>query len=150
MRSGYRKTYTTILLIALIISIIINLIFTIFFIQNKNESTSYKGTWKYSGAKNALDIEITMYVDGKATFYMAFSAKDEIYQACKGYIEEDTLIYKGKYTIQEGDHFDYLSDIPDEEYEEINSFYSIDRVSKNSIIIKNKNEEYDFIRVDMN
>ena len=149
-RLGYRNTYTIILVIALITSIIINLIFTIFFIQKKNESTSYKGTWKCSAVKNARDIDITMYVDRKGTFYIAFSAENDIYQVAKGYIEENTMIYRGKYNFEKSDHFDYLSEIPDEKYEEENVIYLIDRISSNSIIVKNDVEKYDFIRVDKN
>lgn len=53
--------------------------------------------------------------------------------------------------IEEGDKFEYLSDIPDDMYEEDNTFYKIDRTSKNTLTLKTSDGEgtrLDFIRVD--
>ena len=147
---GLRKTYIIILVIALITSIAINLIFTFFFIQKNKEITSYKGTWKCSSSDPIFttNTEITLYVDRKGFFYESLSENRKIYQVYKGHIEENTIIYQGMYNIQRDDHYDYLSDIPDEIYEEINYFYLIDRTSSNTLTINHANEK--FIRVDTN
>ena len=95
--------------------------------------------------------EITMYVDHNGTFYQACSIEDRPYQVTKGHIEGDTLVYQGLRTIEEGDHFEYLSDIPDDMYEDANTFYLIDRTSENTLTLKTSNgvgTKYDFIRVD--
>lgn len=92
-----------------------------------------------------------MFVDNHGTFYQAFSIDGKPYQATKGRIEKNTLIYQGLRTIEEGDHFEYLSDIPDDMYEETNTFYLIDRTSTNTLTLKTSDgagTRYDFIRIE--
>ncbi len=143
-----KKSTSIILLLFLSVSIILNVVLGFVVFKEYKNSTSYEGTWKCS---SGLSYEITMYVDHNGTFYQAFSIDDRPYNVAKGFIEGDTLVYKGSRMIEEGDKFEYLSDIPDDMYEEDNTFYKIERTSKNTLTLKTSDGEgtrLDFIRVD--
>lgn len=107
---------------------------------------SYEGTWKCSS--NPL-YEITIFVDYRGTFYEAvFPVQSETTVSgititnnmpklvYKGYIEKNALVYTGVKTIKNGDSFEYLSDIPEDQYEKASYYYTITRNSKNTMMLE--------------
>ncbi len=137
-----------ILVVCLSISVLLNLVLAFFLIKNSTQLNSYEGTWKCS---NNIVYDITIFVDHNGTFYESFALDDRPYIVYKGYIEKDTLVYKGARMIEENDHFEYLSDIPDEMYEEANYFYKITRNSKSTLLIEipgDTKTQYTFVKTE--
>lgn len=148
-----------ILTICLVISLALNVIFISIFLKNAFVKGSYEGTWKCT--TNNL-YEITIFVDHNGTFYEALEpidmssydinlTKDLPYIVYKGYIENDALVYKGSKILVSDDNYEYLSDIPDEQYEPVSYFYSIVRNGKTTLMIEipeDSKTKYTFVKVD--
>ena len=142
-----RKTNTMVIISLLVVSIVVNIILATILINIKLKSESYEGTWKYSTSST---YETTLFIDHNGTFYMADSADGRLYNVSKGHIENDILVFSGVRSIQETDHYEYLSDIPEELYTEVNYFYVINRTSENTFTLRTSTDQgtkFVFIRV---
>ena len=152
---------TQILSICLAVSVILNIVLLGVLIKNTLDLNSYEGTWRCTSNPS---YEISIFVDHNGTFYEAlepitpdtsaygFTINNDLpYMVFKGYIEKDSLVYKGVKVIGEDDHFEYLSDIPDDQYEAVSYFYTINRVSKSTLMLEipgDSKTQYTFVRIN--
>ncbi len=150
-----------IITICLIISVILNVVLLCILLKNSFDMNSYEGTWKCTSNPN---YEITIFVDHNGTFYEALdpitpdtssygiTITDILpFIVYKGYIEKDSLVYKGVKIIENGDHYEYLSDIPDDQYEAASYYYTIIRNSKTTLMLEipgDSSAKYTFVKTD--
>ena len=151
-----------IIIVCLVVSVVLNMVLLCVLLKNNHDMNSYEGTWKCTSNPN---YEITIFVDHNGTFYEALEpitpdassygitvTNNLPFLVYKGYIEKSSLVYKGVKAIDGDDHYEYLSDIPNDQYDAVNYFYTIIRNSENTLMIEipgDSRTKYTFVKTDV-